>query len=261
MTKTPNVNQNVLDSEVPIPLLQVRGLTKRFPPRERSEGPDKTIPGIFDVCFDVAQDEILALAGPSGSGKTTILRCLTGITRMDSGSVIFEGAEMSALRGQQLLASRRNLQIVFQDAYTTLDPRMSIERVLAEPLVVHGIGDRKSRARAIAKWVSAVGLQPSLLARRPSELSIGERQRVAIARALLLRPRLLLLDEPTAGLDVLLRYQIVELLARIIGESKCAAIIATHDLELVAALADRVALVRDGRLVEHAQTENCRIAE
>jgi peptide/nickel transport system ATP-binding protein len=234
-------------------LLRVCELTKRFPPRQ-GDRDEATVPGVFDVSFDVARGEIVALFGPIGCGKTTVLNCVLQLTAYDAGRVFFDGAEFSALRGSAQRAKRCEIQVVLQDAYRTLDPRLSVSRIMEEPLVVHRKGNRRTRERAVIAGLQTVNLSPTVLKRRPSELSIGERQRVAIGRALLLAPKLLILDEPTSGLDTVLRRQIADLVYRAARRPGCGALLVTHDRELATALADRIAVMEQGRVIIFGNT-------
>ena len=195
------------------------------------------------VSFALEPGGALGVVGESGSGKSTLLRALAGLEAVAGGSVTWENAPLGAgprVRGEKL-------QMVFQDPYGSLHPRHTVARALGEPLLVHGIGDRAARIDAA---LAAVGLGESFRYRFPHQLSGGQRQRVAIARALMLAPRLLLLDEPTSALDVLAQAELIELLRRLRREQGLAYLLVSHDLALVTALVERVAVMQDGVFVE-----------
>jgi peptide/nickel transport system ATP-binding protein len=196
------------------------------------------------VSFGVAAGGAFGIVGESGSGKTTLLRAVAGLAAIAEGALLFDGAPLANVALRQ---RARTVQLVFQDPYGSLHPRHTVERALAEPLAIHRIGDTSSR---IAAALDAVGLGASLRFRYPHQLSGGQRQRVAIARALMLNPRLVLLDEPSSALDLLARAEIVALLRRLRHERNLAYLLVSHDLAVVAALVDEVAVMQEGRFVE-----------
>jgi ABC-type glutathione transport system ATPase component len=232
-------------------LLEIRGLTKEFPLGRglfsRRAGSRTVLDG---VDLDVGRGECVALVGESGSGKTTLARCALHLLAPTAGSIRFDGEELSELPPAALRHCRRRFQMVFQDPQASLDPRFRIGRTVAEPLAVHTALPRRERERAAAGLLERVGLAPALAGRYPHELSGGQRQRVGIARALATGPDLLVADEPTSALDVSVRAQILNLLAGLRESLGLALLLIAHDLAAVAHLADRVAVLHAGRIVE-----------
>lgn len=229
-------------------LLQIRGLTKRYGGRRGRLVLD-------GIDLDVHANETLALVGGSGAGKTTLARIVLRLVEPDAGSVRFDGADLLAARGADLRARRRQLQMVFQDPLAAMNPRATVGRLLADPLRVHGIVAADQRPAAVAALLARVGLSAELAHRYPHELSGGQRQRVNIARALATRPRLLVLDEPVSALDVSVRAQILNLLKDVQRDQGLAFLFISHDLAVVRAIADRIAVMADGRIVEQGAVE------
>ncbi|MCP8939843.1 ABC transporter ATP-binding protein [Alsobacter sp. SYSU M60028] len=208
-----------------------------------------------DVSFDVAEGESFALVGESGSGKSTVLRAISGLAREWTGDI----SALGAPRGHRVdRAFARQCQMVFQDPYGSLHPRKTIDATLAEPFLIHGIGDRDRR---IVAALEAVGLDRRYRFRFPHQLSGGQRQRVAIARALVVEPRILLLDEPTSALDVSVQAEVLNLLKRLRREQGLTYVLVTHSLPVVSFLADRLAVMRQGRIVETATVAQLRADE
>lgn len=228
------------------PLLALRDLGKRF-----GAGP----PAVAAVSLDLAAGETLALVGGSGSGKTTLARLILRLIEPDGGSIRFAGVELAALGPRAMRPIRARLQMVFQDPLAALNPRATIGRLLDDPLRIHRVAERAARPDAVAGLLRRVGLSPDLMRRHPHELSGGQRQRVNIARALACRPRLIVLDEPVSSLDVSVRAQILNLLRDIQAQDGLAYLFISHDLAVVRAIADRVAVMDRGRLVESGATE------
>jgi peptide/nickel transport system ATP-binding protein len=236
--------------------LEVRDLTVRFPVRRgflrRAAGYVHAVDG---VSLDVFPGETVGLVGETGCGKSTLGRCLVRLLRPDSGTIRFDGADLLALEGRALRESRRHFQIVFQDPYASLNPRMTVEAIVTEPLAIHGIGDRAKRREAAADLLRQVGLDPSGLPQYPRAFSGGQRQRIAIARALALDPKFIVLDEPVSALDVSVQAQIVNLLQDLQESRGLTYLFIAHGLQVVAHLSSRVAVMYLGRIVEEAPGE------
>ncbi|GAB4176659.1 MAG: dipeptide ABC transporter ATP-binding protein [Thalassobaculales bacterium] len=231
------------------PLLEVAGLKKHFPIREgvlfpRQVGAVKAVDG---VDFHLAARETLALVGESGCGKTTTGRLVLRLVAATAGSVRFEGEDLLALAPEAMRARRRDMQIIFQDPYGSLDPRMTVAEILDEPLRIHGEPGRPARVRQL---LDLVGLPQAYAGRYPHEFSGGQRQRIGIARALALKPRFVVCDEPVSALDVSIQAQIINLMKDLQAEFGLAYLFIAHDLGVVKHMADRVAVMYLGRIVE-----------
>ncbi|MEU7587265.1 ATP-binding cassette domain-containing protein [Micromonospora sp. NPDC049230] len=209
---------------------------------------------VEDVTLRVAAGEIVGLVGDSGCGKTTLARVITGLHRPRGGTVRVAGVDVHALRGRALRAHRRQVQMVFQDPFLTLSPRQTIRQAIAEPLQIHRIGDSRSRSARVDELLDLVGLDPTVGDRRPGQLSGGQQQRVAIARALALGPQLLICDEPVTALDVSVQAKVLNLLCDLRDRLEFGCLFITHDLAVVAQLADRIAVMSGGRIVEQGPT-------
>jgi oligopeptide transport system ATP-binding protein len=234
------------------PLLEVSELTKHFPVKEgllfdRTVGYVKAVDG---VSFEIQEGETLGLVGESGSGKSTTGYCILQLIRPTSGSVRFMGRDLTELKGEELRRVRREMQIVFQDPYASLDPRMTVGDIVSEPLVVHRVGGRRARRETVRRLLEVVGFNPEFTNRYPHEFSGGQRQRIGIARALALNPRLIVCDEPVSALDVSIQAQILNLLKDLQQEFGLTYLFIAHDLAVVRAMSDRIAVMNQGKLVE-----------
>ncbi len=233
-------------------LLEVIGLEKHYPIRRglvlpRTVGMVRAVDGLS---FRLQRGETLALVGESGCGKSTTARLVLRLIEPTAGAVRFEGEDITSLTGGALRALRRRMQIVFQDPFASLNPRMTVGEIVDEPLAVHGIGDRAARRTRVAELLALVGLAPYHSARYPHEFSGGQRQRIGIARALAVEPALVVLDEPVSALDVSIQAQVVNLLKDLQGRLGLSYLFIAHDLAVVKHVADRVAVMYLGRIVE-----------
>jgi peptide/nickel transport system ATP-binding protein len=238
-----------------VPLLQVKNLTKRYATRKRSflgGKPGGEFLAVDDVSFEVGPGECLGLVGESGCGKTTTARMILRSVAPDAGQVFFKNEKVLELKGAALFAYRRKVQFVFQDPFSSLNPRMTAYDIVSEPLVIHGIGDADERFARVKEMMGLVGLDVRHLRRYPHSFSGGQRQRIGIARALALGPELLICDEPVSALDVSVQAQVLNLLADLRSALGLAYIFISHNLAVVNYLADRIAVMCAGRIVELA---------
>jgi oligopeptide/dipeptide ABC transporter ATP-binding protein len=236
---------------MPESLLQAEDLSCHF----RLAGPwgrGPLLKAVDGVSFDLAPGETLGLVGESGCGKSTLARLLLGLLSPTGGRVWFAGEELTGLGRKALKARRRQFQIIFQDPYSSLNPRLTVRQILEEPFVIHGLGTKAERRAWVADLLQEVGLAPEHLERYPHEFSGGQRQRLGIARALALRPKLIVADEPVSALDVSIQAQILNLLAQLQERHGLAYLFISHDLSVVSQISSRVAVMYLGRLLELA---------
>jgi len=232
-------------------LLEVRTLTTRFTQADSKQ----PFTAVNSVDFDIRQGEILGLVGESGSGKSTLGRSILNLVRPDSGSVRLRGQQLMGLNRRQMRPLRAQLQMIFQDPYASLNPRMSVFATLAEPLRLHRALKGEPLASAVGALLEDVGLPPSCMRKYPHEFSGGQRQRIAIGRALASQPTLVVADEPVSALDVSIQKQILELLLRLVARHNLSMLFISHDLAVVRALCDRVLVMHRGQIVEQGPTE------
>jgi peptide/nickel transport system ATP-binding protein len=236
-------------------MLEIRGLKKHFRirhnPLARLRGHhDHIIKAVDEVTFQMREGEVLGLVGESGCGKTTLAKTILRLYLPTDGDVLFRGRSVFRTRGSELKELRRNMQVVFQDSNSTLDPRMDAGHLLEEPLLLHKMGERSERHRLIASMMEMVRLSPAFLTRHPSELSGGQRQRLSIARALIIEPRLVIADEPLAGLDPIVSTQLLDLVLSLQREMGLTYLFISHDLSTVTYASDRIAVMYKGKIVE-----------
>jgi oligopeptide/dipeptide ABC transporter ATP-binding protein len=235
-------------------LLEVNNLVKYFPIKggilRRTVAVVKAVDG---VSFTLKRGETLGLVGESGCGKTTTGRTILRLEKATSGEVIFDGKDVLAASGSQLKALRRDMQIVFQDPYASLDPRMTIGESVAEGLTIHGIGSKAERIERVREVLSKVGLHPSHMERFPHEFSGGQRQRIGIARALVMNPKLIVCDEPVSALDVSIQAQVLNLLRNLQQEFGLTYLFIAHNLSVVEHISNRVGVMYLGKMVELAE--------
>jgi oligopeptide/dipeptide ABC transporter ATP-binding protein len=229
-------------------LVGVRGLVKYFP----LEGSDDVVRAVDGVSFDIFAGETLGLVGESGCGKSTVGRCLLRLIEPTSGTVSFNGRDILSLGKKELREIRREMQIIFQDPYASLNPRMKIGDVVGEPLVIHKMGTKTERRERVAGLLQRVGLDPDYMNRYAHEFSGGQRQRIGVARTLALNPKLIVADEPVSALDVSVQAQVVNLLQELQQEFKLTYLFISHGLAVVEHISTRVAVMYLGRIVEIA---------
>ena len=236
----------------PYVLLDVRGLQMHFPVSkgvifQSRVGEIKAVDG---VSFQIMRGETLGLVGESGCGKTTIGRCILQLLKPTGGEVRFRGEDLTQLSGKEMRALRKELQVIFQDPYGSLNPRMTVGAIVEEPLIIHKIGDRDERKNRVQELFEVVGLNPNMMDRYPYEFSGGQRQRIGIARALAVNPTFIVCDEPVSALDVSIQAQVINLLRSLQERFDLTYLFIAHDLSVVRHISDRVAVMYLGKIVE-----------
>ena len=238
------------------PLLSVQHLCKEFPVESGVFGKrfsKRAVHAVNDVSFDIYAGETFGLVGESGCGKSTTGRCIMHLTRPTSGTVLFEGKDVSKMSKKELKETRRNMQFIFQDPYASLIPRMTIGEIVSEPLIIHNVmPDAKEREEYVRGLLDVVGLNPEHINRYPHEFSGGQRQRVGIARAFALKPKLIICDEPVSALDVSIQAQVLNLLNDLQKEYGTAYLFIAHDLSVVQHISDNIGVMYLGNMMEYA---------
>lgn len=238
------------------PLLVAEGLKKYYPVRGGIFGAKLgDVRAVDDVDLEVMRGETLGLVGETGCGKSTLGRVIMRLEESTAGRVFFEGHEIEHARGAELFRLRRDIQAIFQDPYSSLNPRMTVGEIVREPLVVHRMGTKEKQTEKVRALLEIVGLTGEMLDRYPHEFSGGQRQRIGIARALALDPKLVIADEPVSALDVSVRSQVLNLMARLQRERHLTYLFISHDLSVVEHISDRVAIMYLGRIVERGPVE------
>ncbi|CAM3766708.1 ABC transporter ATP-binding protein [Alkalicoccus chagannorensis] len=239
------------------PLLKVTNLKKYFPIKGGILGrPVGEVKAVDDVSFDVFEGEVLGIVGESGCGKSTTGKALLRLIEPTAGGVHFQGKDITTLGTDEMRKVRRDMQIIFQDPYASLNPRHNIGKILSEPLLVHGLAEKKERTEKVHEILRIVGLPPEAADRYPHQFSGGQRQRIGIARALIVRPKLIICDEPVSALDVSIQSQILNLMEDLQEEFGLTYVFIAHDLSVVKHISDRIAVMYLGKIVELADRDD-----
>ncbi|MBN1902997.1 dipeptide ABC transporter ATP-binding protein [Candidatus Sumerlaeota bacterium] len=248
--------KDALDPENGKFILRVNSLVKHYPLRggilSRKIG---YVKAVQDVSLDIREGETLGLVGESGCGKSTLARTMILLEKPTSGNILFEGKDIASLSSKELFQVRRKIQMIFQDPYSSLNPRMTIGEIIRDPLIVHKTGSRKEQEEKVASLLIRVGLSPDMMDRYPHEFSGGQRQRIGIARALALDPQILIADEPVSSLDVSVQSQALNLLTELQKDMELTYLFISHDLSVVEYISDRIAVMYLGRIVEMGDTK------
>jgi oligopeptide/dipeptide ABC transporter ATP-binding protein len=247
-TQVDTNHKSVLPAQMNETLVSVRGLVKHFP----VEGSDDVVRAVDGVSFEIFAGETLGLVGESGCGKSTVGRCMLRLIEPTAGHIYFQGRDVLALNKKELREIRREMQIIFQDPYASLNPRMKVGDIVGEPLVIHGEGNKSERRDRVSGLLRRVGLDPDYMNRYAHEFSGGQRQRIGVARTLALNPKLIVADEPVSALDVSVQAQVVNLLQELQEEFKLTYLFISHGLAVVEHISTRVAVMYLGRIVEIA---------
>ncbi|NJP37845.1 ABC transporter ATP-binding protein [Alkalicoccus luteus] len=239
------------------PLLQVKNLKKFFPIKGGVFGRRiGDVQAVNDVSFDVYEKEVLGIVGESGCGKSTTGKSILRLIEPTAGEVLFEGKDVTSLSQEEMRKMRRDMQIIFQDPYASLNPRHKIEKILGEPLIVHGIGTKEERRKKVEEILEIVGLPPEHASRYPHQFSGGQRQRIGIARALIVRPKLIICDEPVSALDVSIQAQVLNLMEDLQEQFGLTYVFIAHDLSVVKHISDRIGVMYLGKMVELADKDD-----
>ncbi|HEX7372905.1 MAG TPA: dipeptide ABC transporter ATP-binding protein, partial [Thermodesulfobacteriota bacterium] len=238
-------------------LVEVKDLKKFFPVRAHFLSRSKTfVQAVVGVNLTIHRGETLGLVGESGCGKSTLGRCILRLEEPTEGNIFFEGEDIIQYDSERLRQLRRQMQIIFQDPYSSLNPRKTVGSIIEEPLIIHKIGTRKERQERVGKLIEVVGLRPEHINRYPHEFSGGQRQRIGIARALALNPKLIIADEPVSALDVSIQAQVLNLLEDLQDEFHLTYLFIAHDLHVVEHISDRVCVMHLGRIAELAMSDD-----
>ncbi len=238
-------------------ILEIKNLCKTFSPERGFFGGAKgaEVFAIKNVSLEIKKGEILGLVGESGCGKSTLGNCILKLLKPTSGEILFEGEDISRLKGAKLKSFRQSAQLIFQNPFSSLNPKMKISEILEEPLIINGVKNKKTRREKVSEIIDLVSLSQDDLNRYPHEFSGGQRQRIAIARALILKPKFLVADEPVSALDVSIQAQIINLLLELKSKFDITYLFISHDLNVVRYLCDRIAIMNTGEIVELNTTE------
>jgi oligopeptide/dipeptide ABC transporter ATP-binding protein len=236
-------------------LLSVRDLVKHYPARGAQRRQGSVVHAVDGVSFEIAADETLGLVGETGCGKSTVARLVTRLVEPTGGAVFYAGTDITRWSARRLRPLRREIQIVFQDPYSSLNPRRRVGSIVGDPLRIHGLGTKQERAERIAEILRLVGLDPAHADRYPHQFSGGQRQRIGLARALVTNPGLIVADEPVSALDVSIQAQVLNVIAGLRSEFGLALLFISHDVSVIRHVSDRIAVMYLGKLVEVAETD------